>query len=416
MNDYNPSVLALLSLALREAQFVDRMTEDKVRLSGAAGAILSAMQQTRNDGRGLDQPTLRRLLAGDERALTLLEQAGKEMVPFENYAQHRNAVGEEQLQWAIDSLANRFGSLNTSGEKRDPMAILRDLETEVGMLVERHVVGQETTGVMDTRTALKKMWEEMKAKHSHGISTGVRKLDQLLHGGLRPTQFAVIASRPGIGKSALMCNVAEHMIANHVPVLIISIEMTVGELLPRIVSMRSRLPLAFISSMSGLNALPEEQQKVHLEQTKLLLNQPLFVDETADVTLPYLRGVVRRYVRSHHVRVVFIDYLQLMKTEAKDTRSQELDELSRGLKLLAKELKIVIVALAQLNRDADQRKPRISDLRESGGIEANANLIGLMSEDGNRILFDLAKNRGGPKGEFALEFEGQYMLFRDPIV
>jgi replicative DNA helicase len=425
-SDFNPSVVALLALALKDAQFVDRMTEDRVRLGGIAGAVFAVMQSTRNDGRGLDAATLRRDLLSNERALGLIDAACKEFVPFENYAQHRDAIKAEQLRWAIDALANRYGALNSAEDKRQPVELLRDLESEVQTLTERFVIGQEVSAVMDGKAVIQKMLAEMKSNHAKGIATGIRKLDRLLLGGFRGGQLVIVASRPGVGKSALMCGWTEHMLSCKVPVLVSSIEMTVGELMPRIISQRTRIPHEFITTVEALNKLPEEVQAVYTAQVKKFSEtEPIFVDETAEVTLPYLRAVIRRYVRSHGVKVVFVDYLQLMKTESKDSRVQELDELSRGLKVLAKELRIVIVALAQLNRQADLRKPRMSDLRESGGIEANANIICLLSEiedqtvtDGEiqKVALDVVKNRGGAKGKIELDFTGRYFLFSEPVI
>ena len=419
----HPSLPALLSLALRNTAFIDRIEQDRVRLTGIANTVFAAIQQAQTKDSEIDLQLLRGRLQGNEAALALIAEAAALDVPETNYTAHRDELRAQQLGWAIDGLANRYGGLNAADQ--DPRETLKALQGEVMELVEKFVIGQQST-IYDGKGMVRKMLAEMSEREASGIPTGLKSLDTLLLGGPRLGNFVVIAANTGGGKSALMCNVADNLVHAGVPTLISSIEMTIGELMPRMIASRTYIPLQWINSAKALKQLPLDLQQTHLREVKAYESLPIFCDEAAEVSLPYLRAVVRRHVRTYGVRVIFVDYLQLMETEERDTRARELDELCRGLKILAKEERVIIYALAQLGREPMKtgRRPKLSDLRESGGIEQNANIVGLLSEEATdddaaakpeeaHVILDVAKHRGGPTGALEFLFEKRIMAFKE---
>src|SRR5881296_22298 len=278
--------------------------------------------------------------------------------------------------------------------------------------------------VMEAIESIEKLFENKGA--ITGVSTGFRDLDKLTS-GLHSSEMIVIAARPSMGKTALAMNIAEHAaIEVKLPVAIFSLEMSAQQLVQRMLCSRARVNLA--KTRDGFLAEADFPKLTHAASK--LAEAKIFVDDSAGLTILELRAKARRLKAQQDVRLIIVDYLQLLRStsrRAQDNRQLEISEISAGLKGLAKELKIPIVVVAQLNRQPEQRtggKPRLSDLRESGSIEQDADLVGLLvrpeiyeedeearAEKAGEAEFIIAKQRNGPVGEIPLTFLKEFTRF-----
>jgi replicative DNA helicase len=240
---------------------------------------------------------------------------------------------------------------------------------------------------------------------SRAVPTGFVDLDRLL-GGLLPGQLVVVAGRPAQGKSTLAVDFARNAsIRAHLPSAIFSLEMSKPELVTRVLSAEARIPLHLLKA----GQLGEHDWTKLARRMGEIANAPLFIDDSADMTLPAIRAKALRLKAKHGLKLIVVDYLQLMTSPKRtESRQQEVADLSRGLKLLAKEVDCPVVAVSQLNRGPEQRhdkRPLLSDLRESGSIEQDADVVILLHRDdyydkesprAGEADFIVAKHRNGP--------------------
>src|SRR5215471_11301547 len=212
-----------------------------------------------------------------------------------------------------------------------------------------------------------------------GISTGFIDLDKLTT-GMHPGEMIVIAARPSVGKTSLAMNIAEHVaIEQRLPVGVFSLEMTADSLVLRMLCSRSRVNLRNVRD----GFLAERDFPKLLGAAGKLAGAPLFIDDSSGLSILQLRAKARRMFQQYGIKLFVIDYLQQMHSSSRkaDNRQQEIADISNGVKALAKELKIPIIVLSQLNRDFERdksRKPNLADLRESGAIEQDADLVGIL--------------------------------------
>src|SRR5258706_422799 len=255
-----------------------------------------------------------------------------------------------------------------------------------------------------------------------GLPTGFTDFDRKT-GGLRPGDLVIVAGRPSMGKTTLAVNIAEYVAVNpgtRASVAIFSMEMPSEQLLTRMLSSIGGVALNGIRS----GQISDEDWVRVTAATSQLSEAKIFIDESPGLTPTELRARARRIRREHGLDLIIVDYLQLMQVPGtKENRATEIAEISRNLKALAKELQIPVIALSQLNRGVEQRtekKPVMSDLRESGAIEQDADMILLIYReevyDKNTpkrgvAEIDLAKHRNGEIGTFLLTFQGQYSRF-----
>jgi replicative DNA helicase len=279
-----------------------------------------------------------------------------------------------------------------------------------------------------------------------GVSTGYAQLDRLC-AGLQGGEVFVIAARPSMGKTSLAMNVVEHVaVEQKLPVAVFSLEMSASSLVQRLLVARAGISMS--SLKHGL--LTRADQDSLSKSIRDLQNADIFIDETPGIDIMELKAKCRRLHRQFGIKMVAIDYLQLLTSSsrrAKDNRQIEIAEISGGIKGIAKELNIPILVLAQLNRSVEQRKgqrPMLSDLRESGSIEQDADMVGLLTrtdyagskqaeeeddkkstsrgkakepeapaneEDKGRALLIIAKNRNGPTDDVHLTFIDHAMRF-----
>ena len=257
-----------------------------------------------------------------------------------------------------------------------------------------------------------------------GVPTGFTQLDRKTT-GLQPGDLVVIAGRPSMGKTTLAVNIAENAaIAKGMPVAIFSMEMSAEQLTLRLISSLGRVNQSHLRTG---NFNDEDWSRIQGAMSQLL-GAPIFVDESPALTPTEVRARARRLKREHDIGLIVVDYLQLMQVRGtKENRATEISEISRSLKALAKELKVPVVALSQLNRAVEQRtdkKPVMSDLRESGAIEQDSDLILLIYREEvydpnttRRGIADIiiAKQRNGPIGEVQLTFLGEYTRFENLV-
>ncbi|MDH4125090.1 MAG: replicative DNA helicase [Gammaproteobacteria bacterium] len=255
-----------------------------------------------------------------------------------------------------------------------------------------------------------------------GISTGFTEFDKLT-AGLQPGDLIIIAGRPSMGKTTLAINIAENAaIGSKVPTAIYSMEMPSQQLAFRMISSLGRVDQSHLRT----GRFPDEDWSRINTAVQLMSDAPIFIDDSAALSPTEIRARARRLQREHGLGLIVIDYLQLMTVPgSKENRATEISEISRSLKALAKELSVPVIALSQLNRSVEQRtdkRPVMSDLRESGAIEQDADLIAFIyreevynQDTPRKGIADIAiaKQRNGPIGDFPLTFVGRYTKFEN---
>lgn len=255
-----------------------------------------------------------------------------------------------------------------------------------------------------------------------GIPTGFSKLDRHLVGGLKAGKQIVIAARPSIGKTSLATVIAQACAQSGHPAAVLSQEMEGVELVDRITSSLGRIDLARLTT----GQLEDGEWSRLAEAVETLRTLPLYIDDQAALSLHDIRAKARKLKRTHGIKVLVIDYLQLCASSDQrqgSNRHHQLEEISRGLKALAKQLGITVLLLSQLNREVEKRtgaRPVLADLKESGAIEEDADVVILLSKDGelsdgrSLIHAELAKNRGGKRNVFVkFAFNGAHQSWSE---
>ncbi len=280
--------------------------------------------------------------------------------------------------------------------------------------------------IKDAMQSIERLYDQRGA--ITGVPTGFRDLDRLTS-GFHPGNMVVIAGRPSMGKTALAMNIAEHAaIEQKIPVGVFSLEMSSDELVKRMLCCRARVNLR--SLRDGF--LAEHHFHPLTTAASELMKAPLYIDDSAGLTINQVRARARRMRLQFGIKLLVVDYLQLMRApsrRADSSRQAEVADISAGIKALAKELSVPVIVLSQLNRQPESRdegKPRLSDLRESGSIEQDADVVGLLvrpevyeddkdereKKKGQATLF-IAKQRNGPTGDVKLTFLNEYTRFED---
>ena len=310
---------------------------------------------------------------------------------------------------------------------KPPSQLVDEAEQKIFEIAER---GNRNSTYLELRQMIQPTYDRLyqrsqKGSGLSGVSSGFRELDKLT-AGLQEGELIIIAGRPSMGKTAFALNIAEHIALSdkNNPVAIFSMEMSAEQLTFRMIS---SLGMVQGNALKTGKLTDKDWDRVDgaIQQMK---EAPIFIDDTPSLTPVELRARARRIQRERGLSLIVIDYLQLMQVSgSKENRATEISEITRNLKALARELQIPIVALAQLNRSVEQRtdkKPIMSDLRESGSIEQDADLIGFIYRDEvyhkdtdkkGQAFIDIAKQRNGPIGDFILTFLGRYTKFENYI-
>ena len=265
-----------------------------------------------------------------------------------------------------------------------------------------------------------------------GLSTGYKDLDEMT-GGLHGGDMFILAARPSMGKTSFVMNIIEHIAVDcGQAAAVFSLEMGADQLVQRMLCSRARINMRTIGKAGGMKKadFPRVTQV-----GSALMKAQILIDDTPSLSIMDMRSKARRFKKTHDIKIIAIDYLQLMRSttkRAQENRQQEIAEISSGIKALAKEINVPIIVLAQLNRNPESRtgksagKPKLSDLRESGSIEQDADIVGLLyrpdyykdkgddEEQGpedNRAELLIAKHRNGPTGYVPLVFIKEFMRF-----
>jgi replicative DNA helicase len=311
-------------------------------------------------------------------------------------------------------------------------------EGEVDALLdeaERDILQVVESGVEDTQSHIKdlvhKAINTIEDYHSRqgmltGIGTGFVDFDRMTT-GLHEGEMIVIAARPSMGKTSLAMNIVEHVVLDlELPVGVFSLEMTSESLVLRMLCCK-----AHVNLRNAREGFFTERDFPRLTQVAGKLSKaPLFIDDTSGLSILQLRAKARRMHAQHGIKLLVIDYLQLLHStgrRSQENRQQEIAEISSGIKALAKELRVPVIVLSQLNRELEKdknRKPRLSDLRESGAIEQDADLVGLLYKpsvdddeaggaeaEGAPVNLLIAKQRNGPTGDVNLTFLKSFTRF-----
>ena len=265
---------------------------------------------------------------------------------------------------------------------------------------------------------------------TEGVPTGFRDLDRYTH-GLQPSEMTVLAARPSMGKTSLAMNIAENIVFSNAPegesndVLVFSLEMSSLLLATRLLCCRARVDMQKLRD----GFASKKEQRELARTAKEIKHSPLWIEDSASLTIFEMRAKARRRNAKSRLRLIIVDYLQLITgSDTRIQREQQIAEISRGIKAMAKELQLPVLVLSQLNRDSEKEKrdPRLSDLRESGSIEQDADVVLLLGkpkdpfgvEQGtstpnapNQIKLHLAKQRNGPTGTVDLNFHKEYTRF-----
>jgi len=339
---------------------------------------------------------------------------------------HSRIIQQKFIQRKLITISNEIIQ-KSYNESTDVIDLLDEAESKLYDIAQNNIKGSSETAQNLVIQAKNRIEEISKQEGLSGISTGFDKLDRLTS-GWQPSDLIIVAARPGMGKTALALSMARNVsVQKKIPVAFFSLEMSSVQLITRLIS--SETGLSSDKLRTGKLA-DHEWQQLNIKVSDLE-SAPLYIDDSAALTIFELRAKARRLASSHGIKLIIIDYLQLMNLGSSNkagNREQEISTISRNLKALAKELNIPVIALSQLSRAVETRggtkRPILSDLRESGAIEQDADLIGFIyrdevynenSPDKGVAEIIIGKQRNGPIGKVRLTFLGEYVRFENYI-
>ncbi|MDO4430601.1 MAG: replicative DNA helicase [Lonepinella koalarum] len=377
----------------------------------------------------LDQALKNKGLIEDVGGFAYLAELSKNTPSAANIIAYADIVREKAILRELIGVGNTIAQSAYQPKGRDIKTILDEAEREVFQIAEKRTSSNE--GPQNVIDVLNKTIERIEflskmGKHGGvtGVSTGFKDLDQKT-AGLQPSDLIIVAARPSMGKTTFAMNLCENAaMSSDKPVLIFSLEMPADQIMMRSLASLSRVDQTKIRT--GQIETDEEWARIS-STLGMLNNKPnMYIDDSAGLTPTELRSRARRvYKENGGLSLIMVDYLQLMRAPGfAENRNLEIAEISRSLKALAKELEVPVVALSQLNRSLEQRadkRPVNSDLRESGSIEQDADLIMFIyrdevyhettEENKNVAEIIIGKQRNGPIGRVRLTFQGQYSRF-----
>lgn len=428
--DAEQSVLGGLMLDNRAwDQVVDRLKEiDFYRHDHRI--IFQSMSRLVEQSKPLDVLTVSEAL----REMQELDQIGGEVYLFElanntpttaNITAYADIVRERSVLRHLIAAANDIADSAFNAQGRSIVELLDAAERSVFSISEQ---GSRGAGPLNIKDYLAKTMDRIDTLfHSNnpitGIPTGYHDFDEMTS-GLQASDLVIIAGRPSMGKTTFAMNIAEHVaIKSRAPVLVFSMEMPGEAIVMRFLSSLCRIDQLRIRT----GKLADEDWPRISSTVSMLSDAPLYIDDSPGLSPAEMRARARRLAKEHgQLGLIVVDYLQLMQVPgSNENRTAEISEISRSLKGLAKELNVPVIALSQLNRGLEQRsdkRPVMSDLRESGAIEQDADLIVFIyrdevynenSPDKGTAEIIIAKQRNGPIGKVRLTFMGQYTCFEN---
>lgn len=426
------ALLGSMILDWRVCGEVLQLVEETDFYTPAHAAIYRALIELYDKHQSLDMVQLQQLLRDQQ----MLDQVGgldyliqlAEAVPSATSAAHYARIVRDKslLRRLIEACGK---AIYSAYHDADPASELLDR-------AERAIFELAEGRASDQAVEIKHLLDEaMRAIENSdgrlvtGLETGFYELDRLTS-GLQNGEMIIVAARPSMGKTAFALNLAEHVASvNKQPIAFFSLEMS-----------REQLAQRLMASASGVDSdkirrgmLSDDDMLALQMAVGRLAESPIFIDDTPGLTLLQLRAKARRLAGREHIKAVFVDYLQLMSQPGAESRQQEVSNISRGIKSLARELRVPVVCLSQLNRASEQReghRPRMSDLRESGSIEQDADVILMLHRESyyhkgdqeweaenadklNHAEVIISKQRNGPTGTVDLLFDGSTTRFKN---
>ena len=389
------------------------------------GILFDAMVELHNEGKAVDLITLKERLVTKEvppelSSVEFFRELMGEVPNSGNIKQYVDIVSDKsQLRKMIKVTESITNACYLANEPVDD--IMADTEKQIFDLLQNRS-GGEFESIKDVVIqAIEGIEKASKtAGKVTGISSGFYDLDYKT-AGFHPSDLILVAARPAMGKTAFVLNIAEHAaVKENIPTAIFSLEMSKEQLVKRILSMNSKVD----SQAMRTGELQDDDWIKLVESAKIIGNSNLILDDTPGITISELRSKCRKYKLEFDLGMVIIDYLQLMQGGKRaESRQQEISEISRGLKQMARELDVPVVALSQLSRAVEQRpdhRPMLSDLRESGAIEQDADVVMFLYRDeyynkeselkGTAEVI-IAKQRNGPIGTVTLAWLPQFTKF-----
>ena len=392
--------------------------------------VFSAMMELFNKNDAVDMVTVTEVLRRDDK----LEAAGgiayvtalANSVPTAaNVSYHARIIEEKALLRQLINTATNIAGMGY--EAADEVATILDSAEKMMLEVSNRRGGQDFAAVKSIIFDVFDKVSELYASKGGitGLSTGFKDLDRLTS-GLQPSDLILIAARPSMGKTAFVLNIAQNIaIRDKKTVAFFSLEMSKEQLVQRMLCAEAPID----AQRLRIGELDDNDWKKLVTAADRLASAPIFIDDTAGITVMEMRSKARRLKIEHDLQLIIIDYLQLMQggsgSNRSENRQQEISEISRSLKALARELKVPVVALSQLSRGVESRqikKPMLSDLRESGSLEQDADIVAFIyredyydpdTDKKNITDIIIAKHRNGPVDSVELFFHKQFTKFSD---
>ena len=390
------------------------------------GAVLELFNK--NDA--VDMVTVTEVLRRDDKleavgGIAYITALANSVPTAANVGYHARIVEEKALLRQLINTATNIAGMGY--EAADEVAKILDTAEKMMLEVSNRRGGQDFAAV---KTIIFDVFDKVSELYASkggitGLPTGFKDLDRLTS-GLQPSDLILIAARPSMGKTAFVLNIAQHVaVREKKTVAFFSLEMSKEQLVQRMLCAEAPID----AQRLRIGELDDNDWKKLVTAADRLAGAPIFIDDTAGITIMEMRSKARRLKIEHDLKLIIIDYLQLMQggtgSNRSENRQQEISEISRSLKALARELKVPVVALSQLSRGVESRqikKPMLSDLRESGSLEQDADIVAFLyredyydpdTDKKNITDIIIAKHRNGPVDSIELFFHKQFTKFSD---
>ncbi len=421
--DAEQAVLGSLLIDKEAVKFVSEFVNPEYFYNDTNRRIFECMLTLHEEGKPVDLLTITSILkkkkffdkVGGSEYLTSLTNIVPTAANLEHYA---SILRERHLRRSLIQVGSEMTNLafveDTASEE-----ILYKAEQVIFQVSQEHV----KQGFMHIKETLADSFDRLdhlskNGGQLRGVETGFTEIDNLLS-GLQPSNLIILAARPGQGKTAFVVNVTQHAAVNtKIPVGIFSLEMSKEELVDRLLVSQADIDAWKLKT----GRLDEEDFEKLSAAMGVLADAPIFIDDTPGISVPEIRTKARRLHLEHNVKMIVVDYMQLANPGKKlENRVQEVSYISQSMKNLARELRIPVLALSQLARPVENRggdrRPQLSDLRESGAIEQDADVVMFLYSPDEEITPQrivrvlVAKHRNGPVGEKELLFRGDRIRF-----
>lgn len=430
--EFEEAVLGALMLEKDAVHTVVDILKPECFYNDAHGKIFKAILELSIDHKPIDIHTVAQQLRNNDHIDEIggpfyLAQLSNKVASTAHLEYHSRIIAQKYIQRELIRVG---ADIQTRGfqEAEDVSDMLDQAEQDLFQIAEGNIKKEVSRIDSVLRVAIQGIEDAANQPDGlSGVPSGFTELDRLTN-GWQPSDLLIIAARPAMGKTAFVLSMARNTAVTHKrPVALFSLEMASVQLVNRIISMESEIPSEKLKKGNL-----EEHEWVQLEhKMKNLEDAPIFIDDTPALSIFEFRAKLRRLVMQHKIELVIIDYLQLMTAGGQASREQEVSTISRSLKAIAKELNVPIIALSQLNRSVEMRagdkRPQLSDLRESGAIEQDADMVMFIhrpeyfgiTEDtlGNSLIgmaeIIVAKFRSGGTGDVRLRFQKEFTRFCD---